>query len=80
MSIPIDPKCCPICGKPNQCDRASGKTNESCWCVYEKFPPMIFTVVPKEKLHKACICKECLKAFKKSAIQEVVPAAALAEV
>jgi hypothetical protein len=69
MPDTIDPKCCPICGEPNQCNRAAGKENYSCWCVNEKFPPLLFTLVPKEKIKKACICKKCLEEFKKGVLQ-----------
>ncbi len=64
MSEVIDEKVCPLCQKPNHCGQASGDSFDLCWCAIEKFPREIFALVPPEKLHKACICKECLNKFK----------------
>jgi hypothetical protein len=59
----VNPKRCPICNKNNQCGNELGKS--TCWCSAESFPEEIFTLLPEDKLHKACICKVCLEKIAK---------------
>ncbi|MFV8828900.1 cysteine-rich CWC family protein [Alkalihalobacterium sp. APHAB7] len=58
----IDVKKCPLCNQVNHC--GNGKSESACWCSKEAFPEEIFKLLPKEQLHKSCICKECLDQFK----------------
>ncbi|MDT9726876.1 hypothetical protein DUZ99_18010 [Xylanibacillus composti] len=51
---------CPLCGKQNGCGY------ESCWCAAEVFPSEILDLVPRDKLGKSCICKDCLDRFKEN--------------
>jgi hypothetical protein len=53
-------KCCPLCGKENQCGVAEGQ--EACWCMSEKFPEGIIGAVSNEP--KKCICQNCLHTYK----------------
>lgn len=57
---------CPLCGRDNGCAGAAGRSHEGCWCAGEVFPQEIFERVPEEFIGKACICKECLDAFKRN--------------
>ncbi|KGX87006.1 cysteine-rich CWC family protein [Pontibacillus litoralis] len=51
---------CPICQQNNQCGNNGDKP---CWCSKKSFPEHIFEMIPEDKLHKACICRECLKKY-----------------
>ncbi|MGE7843312.1 cysteine-rich CWC family protein [Lysinibacillus sp. NPDC093712] len=53
-------KCCPLCGKENQCGVADGQ--DACWCMNEKFPEGIIGAVSNEP--KKCICQNCLHTYK----------------
>ncbi|MBU2645005.1 cysteine-rich CWC family protein [bacterium] len=68
MSHSIDPSLCPICGKPNQCgaENPAYKINGQCWCVSEAIPRGIFSLVPEDKLNKACICRICLNEYRRN--------------
>ncbi|MFD1774292.1 cysteine-rich CWC family protein [Paenibacillus rhizophilus] len=57
---------CPLCGQANGCMGAAGRSHAGCWCAHEVFPQELFKRVPKEFIGKACICKECLEAFKRN--------------
>ncbi|MDT3426699.1 hypothetical protein J2Z22_002233 [Paenibacillus forsythiae] len=57
---------CPLCGKANGCAGAAGRSHADCWCMNEIFPQELLEQVSKERLGKACICKECLEAFKRN--------------
>jgi hypothetical protein len=53
----VDPSRCPLCGKPNECEIAEGKT--SCWCFDEVIPVEVLERIPPEAQSVACVCKEC---------------------
>jgi hypothetical protein len=57
----IDPRLCPLCGKPNQCAMADcGKApDKPCWCKSQQFSQQLLEQVPKGKRNRACICKRC---------------------
>jgi len=57
-------KRCPLCGNDNGCAVLAGKPVEACWCGTAGFPREIFELIPPEERRKACICSECLRAFK----------------
>ncbi len=53
----MDPRTCPLCGKPNQCGMAEGKG--SCWCFEVKLDPAALAKLPEEAKGKACVCRSC---------------------
>lgn len=52
-----DPKRCPICGRPNRCAMAEGKS--ACWCFHQKVPESVLDGVPAELRGLACVCEAC---------------------
>jgi len=56
----IDAKICPFCQGPNGC-RAG---NPDCWCNAESVPPGLRDLVPVRLAMKACICRDCVRAYK----------------
>lgn len=63
----VDPAICPLCGKPNDCARASGSLAK-CWCAHEVFPRELLAQVPCDAQGLACICADCLQKACKSAV------------
>jgi hypothetical protein len=61
----MDPKLCPLCGKPNGCARVVDPENNDCWCSLERFPEALLESVPPESKRKACICRNCVQQAKK---------------
>jgi len=60
VGMDVDPKVCPFCGKPNGC--VAG--DPACWCNAESVPAELVALVPSDKVMKACICRDCVHAFK----------------
>ena len=58
---PVDPKLCPLCGKPNKCERVVCEAAENCWCAKVIFSQELLDRVPEEAKRKACICRECVE-------------------
>jgi hypothetical protein len=58
----INPKKCPFCQEENLCE--AHIPNNSCWCNTIKVPLELREFIPEEKRMKACICKNCIEAFK----------------
>lgn len=52
---------CPICNGHNQCGNGNLKDGGKCWCTDKKFPDEVFGQIPREELHKRCVCQSCLK-------------------
>ncbi|PID00949.1 MULTISPECIES: cysteine-rich CWC family protein [unclassified Sporosarcina] len=50
---------CPICRGNNLCGTTIA-SDERCWCTKKHFPEEVFRQIPKEELHKQCICETCL--------------------
>ena len=48
---------CPICGGPNDCGMAAGKSE--CWCARVKISPEALEKVPEGVKWKVCVCKKC---------------------
>jgi hypothetical protein len=48
---------CPLCGGPNECGLAAGKSE--CWCFEAKIAPEVLERVPKEAKGKVCVCAKC---------------------
>jgi len=53
----VDPSICPLCGRPNDCGMAAGKSD--CWCRYVTIPHEVLDRIPPEKSGKACVCRAC---------------------
>ncbi|MFJ7669305.1 cysteine-rich CWC family protein [Lysinibacillus sp. NPDC097195] len=53
-------KCCPLCGKENNCGVAEGQ--QTCWCMTDNFPEGILEIVSNER--NKCICQNCLHTYK----------------
>lgn len=70
MNIIIDEKKCPVCGNNNSCQNAENDTTtqQACWCENTEyaFPVDLFTRIPAKFKDKACICKSCAQAYRKS--------------
>lgn len=60
----INPKICPFCKEENKCG-VENKTT-SCWCKDTGVPPNLLDLIPTEYRLKACVCKNCIEAFKSS--------------
>ncbi len=54
------PDRCPICGGPNDCSMAAGKSE--CWCAQAKISEEALTRVPEEAKGKVCVCRKCVEA------------------
>jgi len=48
---------CPICGGPNDCGVAAGKSE--CWCANVKISVEALEKVPEEAKGKVCVCRKC---------------------
>jgi len=57
MSVPLDPRRCPLCGNPNACGAADGAG--ACWCSSTKIPAAVLERVPAEARDKSCVCEAC---------------------
>lgn len=58
----IDPALCPLCGKPNGCERLSTEPHKGpCWCVRQKFPRELLTLIPEKARGHACVCRQCVE-------------------
>jgi hypothetical protein len=59
-----NPACCPLCGKPNQCQLCTEAAYKGpCWCARVQIPEALLARVPAELRNKACICRECVMDF-----------------
>lgn len=57
MTAELDPKRCPVCGGPNDCGMAAGKSE--CWCAEVKISAEALERVPEGAKGKVCLCREC---------------------
>ncbi len=48
---------CPLCGGPNDCGIAQGKSH--CWCFSTAMPPDVLARVPESQRNAACLCRAC---------------------
>ena len=60
MTSSVDPSVCPVCGEPNTCGMAQGKTE--CWCMALKIPDSALERIPGAAKSVACICARCAAA------------------
>jgi hypothetical protein len=70
----VDPTKCPLCGQDNQCSVAGGAASGSCWCMTASIPEGLLATIPPERRMKACICKDCLQAYRSRFQAECVEA------
>lgn len=68
----IDTARCPICGKPNHCvmARPGADKDRPCWCRDETFPKGLIDRLPEVVRDKACICRDCVRAYNQSIQQQ----------
>jgi hypothetical protein len=52
---------CPICGGPNDCGVAQGKSD--CWCFSASIPPEVLARVPADERNVTCVCRTCAVAM-----------------
>lgn len=50
---------CPLCGQPNQCAIALGKSAESCWCMTTPMSLLALALMPEQERGQRCICPTC---------------------
>jgi len=66
---PLDfhnPNQCPLCGGANECQLCSPTTYKGpCWCAHEEFPAEFLARVPENLRNRACICRSCLKKYRR---------------
>jgi hypothetical protein len=55
----LRPDRCPLCGGPNDCGMAAGKSE--CWCFEAKISAEALAQVPEEAKGKVCVCRKCAK-------------------
>jgi len=48
---------CPLCGQPNECGIAAGKS--TCWCFTTKVPAEVLKKISPAARGVACVCKAC---------------------
>ena len=48
---------CPLCGGPNDCGIAQGKSD--CWCFSTSIPPDVLARVPEDQRNVTCVCRTC---------------------
>ncbi len=60
----VNKKICPLCGKENNCGYEKGLEHGICWCTTIKVPKELLAQVPEEVKGKACVCRDCIIAFK----------------
>ncbi|MGP0170579.1 cysteine-rich CWC family protein [Pseudomonas sp. NCHU5208] len=59
----MDSERCPLCGKPNQCSTAAGRSDEPCWCFEAKIDPAALQRLTPEQRDQACLCPACANAL-----------------
>lgn len=57
----LRPDQCPVCGGPNDCGMAAGKS--ACWCETVKISREALERVPEEAKGKVCVCRKCGEAI-----------------
>ena len=56
--------CCPLCGGQNDCQLCTNAAYKGpCWCASTSIPGELLARVPAELRNRACICRNCVKAF-----------------
>ncbi|MFD1956310.1 cysteine-rich CWC family protein [Paenibacillus thailandensis] len=60
---------CPLCGQSGRCGNPEARPDAACWCYTAGFPKEIFSLIPDEKRGQACICPDCLAAFKRGELR-----------
>ena len=57
---PLKTDRCPICGGPNECGMAAGKSE--CWCAGVEISKQVLEQVPEAASGKVCVCRNCAQA------------------
>ncbi|PID55030.1 MAG: hypothetical protein CR978_00870 [Gammaproteobacteria bacterium] len=50
---------CPVCGKRNQCELASGSDSQTCWCFFARIDPSVLEKIPPKERGERCLCPAC---------------------
>ena len=58
----INKKLCPFCKQENLCE--AHIPNNNCWCNTISVPKDLRELIPDELKMKACICQNCVEAYK----------------
>jgi len=67
MPAASDPARCPLCGRPNLCQRACTDPYKGpCWCFRQEIPRELLLRVPLHLQGQACVCKTCVTDFLKT--------------
>jgi hypothetical protein len=53
----LKPDRCPLCGGPNDCGIAAGKSE--CWCFQVKIAAEELGRLPEEAKGTVCVCEKC---------------------
>ena len=71
---PIDPRCCPLCGKSNACGAAAGEKH--CWCFSQPVSQEVLHRLPAKARGVACVCHACATSQKtlEAALERVAKA------
>lgn len=59
----VDPRYCPLCGRPNQCamevEKATGVKQGDCWCCSASISAELLSQIPEALRNQACVCPAC---------------------
>jgi prepilin-type N-terminal cleavage/methylation domain-containing protein/prepilin-type processing-associated H-X9-DG protein len=62
----INPRQCPLCGGPNDCQLCSPDAPKGpCWCTRVEVPDALLARVPEALRNRACICRKCIASFQR---------------
>lgn len=58
----LDAARCPLCGKPNECQRCTDAAYKGpCWCDKIEIPDAVLARLPADLRDRACVCRNCLE-------------------
>lgn len=77
MPSAIDPARCPLCGRPNHCQRVSSEPyRRPCWCFAQEVPSELLRKVPVELQGLSCVCQACVDEHRAAEAQRLHPTVA----
>ncbi|MGH7516097.1 MAG: cysteine-rich CWC family protein [Gemmatimonadales bacterium] len=62
-SATTDDHTCPLCGQPNGCAMAQGRSVSVCWCTAVRVRREQLEPIPEEHRGVRCLCPACLQAL-----------------
>jgi hypothetical protein len=66
----MDAEHCPLCGKPNRCSIATGRSDQPCWCFEAQIDPAALQRLTTEQRDQACLCPACAGAVEAAKSEE----------